>query len=632
MSDADSVLDLIWQITGSLRGSYMAWEYGNVLLPMTLLRRLDSVLTSKDPHAGRAIHNASGLDFRRLMTEPRIIDKNLMAYVEGFPNDVQQIFASFDFQREIRRLHQINILYLTISRFADIDLDPAVVPSHQMGTIFGDLISRCSELSREIDGDHFTPRDVIRLMVNLLFTADDQLSGKSDTARRLLDPACGTGGTLTEAQRYLHERQVATQLHVYGQDISPWAFARASAVTLIQEIDRPVLADKVLLGDAFTADGFPDEVFDYFLCNPPFGMEWKRQYAVVRQEYESKSGGRFKAGLPRVSDSSLLFLQHMWSKRAEPTASGGGSRLVVTFASSPMLTGGAGSGESEIRKWIIENDWLEAIVALPDSIFYNTSLSAYLWLLTNRKEARRRGKVQLIDARGISTPGIGEDGRHNLGAKRRHLGEREISKIGRIYRTFEPGKQSKIVGNDDLGYVRMTIERPLRLRFEMTATRKERFLDAYPELLDDVQAIERALGRGPLLDWTETKRRIEDVLAARGSRWRAQEFRTFRSVFTRPDRAGSPVRREGQEMEFEPDPGLREYENVPLGADVAEYFAREFARYDLTAWLADSDLKVGYEIGFNRYFYEFTPPRPLADIDRDLERAEEEFRRLWEAR
>ena len=387
MSDADSVLNLIWQITGSLRESYMTWEYGNVLLPMTLLRRLDSVLASTESRAGRAIRSASGLDFSRLMAEPRVIDKNLMAYIEGFPNYIRQIFANFDFQREIGRLHQIGILYLITSRFADIDLDPAVVPSYQMGIIFGDLISRCSELSREIDGEHFTPRDVIRLMVNLLFTADDQLRGKPGTTRRLLDPACGTGGMFTEAQRYLHERQAAGQLYVYGQDINPWAFARASAAVLIQETDGPVLADNVRLGDAFTADGFPDEVFDYFLCNPPFGVEWKRQYAAVRQEYESKSGGRFKAGLPRVSDSSLLFLQHMWSKRAEPAAFEGGSRLVVTFASSPMLTGGAGSGESEIRRWIIENDWLEAIVALPDSIFYNTSLTAYLWLLTNRKEA-----------------------------------------------------------------------------------------------------------------------------------------------------------------------------------------------------------------------------------------------------
>lgn len=632
MSDADSILDLIWRNADLLRGALGAREYGNVLLPMTLLRRLDSALTSKDARARQAIRNSSGLDFKRLRAEPRAINKNLMAYVEGFPKDVRQIFDDYDFRREIEQLHQVGVLYLLVSRFADIDLDPATVPGHQMGIIFEDLINRCSELSPETAGDHFTPRDVVRLMVNLLFTGDDQLRGELGTVRKLLDPACGTGGLLTEARHYLREIQAAGQLHAYGQDLSRWSFATTSAVMLIEEMDRPVAAGNVRFGDIFTDDRFPGEVFDYFLCNPPFGLSWKKQQSAITQEHESESGGRFKVGLPRVSDSSLLFLQHMWSKRAEPAPAGGGARLVVAFAGSPMLTGGAGSGESEIRRWIIENDWLEAIVALPDSIFYNTSLSAYLWLLTNRKGARRRGKVQLIDARGISAPGIGEDGRRNLGAKRKHLGEREIGEIVRLYRAFGPGKQSKIVSNDDLGYVRMTIERPLRLRYAMTATRKERFLDAYPELLDDVQAIDKALGREPLLDWTEVSRRMEDVLAARGSRWRVQQLRTFRSVFTLPDPAGIPVRCEGQEAGFEPDPDRREHENVPLGTDVDEFFAREFTRYDPTAWLADSALKVGYEISFTRYFYESTPLRPLADIDRDLEKAEEEFRRLWEAR
>jgi type I restriction enzyme M protein len=632
MSDADSVLGLIWRVTDPLRGSHMAWEYGNVLLPMTLLRRLDSVLTSENAHAEQAIRNSSGLDFRRLKADPRAIDQNVMAYIEGFPKDVRQIFADFGFTREIGKLHQAGILYQIISRFADIGLDPATVSDYQMGIIFEDLISRCGELSDRTAADHFTPRDVIRLMVNLLFTGDDQLLGEPGTVRRLLDPACGTGGMLTEARRYLHEGLAADQLRVYGQDIDPWSFALASAVMLIEEMDRPALVGEVRLGDVFTNDRFPDQVFDYFLCNPPFGLSWKKQQPVIAREHESASGGRFKAGLPRVNDSSLLFLQHMWSKRAEPADSGGGSRLVVVFTGSPMFTGGAGSGESEIRRWIIENDWLEAIIALPDSLFSHTNLGVFLWLLTSRKEGRRRGKVQLIDARGIAAPGGGVDGRRNLGTKRKHLGDREVDEIARLYRAFAPGKRSKVVRNKDLGHVRITIEYPLRLRYKMTASRKERFLDVYPELLDDVQAIDEALGRESRLDWTDTKRRIEDVLAIRDSRWRPQEFKTFRAVFAQPDPTGSPVRREGRDEGFEPDPDRREYEDVPLGTDVEEYFAREYAQYDPTAWLADSPWTVGYEIPFSRYFYKFTPPRPLADIDRDLEKAEEEFRRLWEAR
>ncbi len=552
-ADHNSFANLIWQIADLLRGPYRPPQYERVMLPMTVLRRFDCVLaetkakvvsahekhrggklagdaldTTLNKVSGQRFHNHSPLDFEKLKGDPDNINKHLVSYIKGFSTNVQRIFEYFEFEAEIEKMHEANILYLVVSKFADVDLHPSNVPNEQMGLIFENLIRRFNELANETAGDHFTPREVIRLMVNLLFIHDDKLLATAGTVRKLLDPACGTGGMLAEAQRYLREHNTEAKLYAYGQDYNKRAFATAASDMLMKEVSHNGGGDNVRFGDIFTEDQFPSETFDYFLSNPPFGVDWKKQQKEVQKEHEKRGfDGRFGAGLPRVNDGALLFLQHMWSKREDvkPKEHKEGSRLAIVFSGSPMFTGGAGSGESEIRRWLLENDWLEAIVAMPESMFYNTGIGTYVWVVTNRKEKRRKGKVQLLDARDVWTAGGSEDSKRSLGDKRRHMTIAQIDEIVRLYGKFEEGPRSKIFDNADFGYTRVTIERPLRLRYQITTDDKARFLDACPHLLDDVQAIDKALGREPRLDWPATWDDIEALLKKRGSRWKATELR-----------------------------------------------------------------------------------------------------------
>jgi type I restriction enzyme M protein len=655
-ADHNSFANLIWQIADLLRGPYRPPQYERVMLPMTVLRRFDCVLAATkakvvaayEKHkggklagdaldatlnkvAGQRFHNHSPLDFDKLKGDPDNINKHLVSYIKGFSTNVQRIFEYFEFEAEIEKMHEANILYLVVSKVADVDLHPSKVPNEQMGLIFENLIRRFNELANETAGDHFTPREVIRLMVHLLFMHDDKLLATPGTVRKLLDPACGTGGMLAEAQRYLREHNTEANLYVYGQDYNKRAFATAASDMLMKEVSHNGGGENVRFGDIFTDDQFPNETFDYFLSNPPFGVDWKKQQKEIQKEHEKRGfDGRFGAGLPRVNDGALLFLQHMWSKREDvkPKEHKEGSRLAIVFSGSPMFTGGAGSGESEIRRWLLENDWLEAIVALPESMFYNTGIGTYVWVVTNRKEKRRKGKVQLLDARDVWTAGGSEDSKRSLGDKRRHMTAAQIDEIVRLYGKFEEGPRSKIFDNADFGYTRVTIERPLRLRYQMTTDDKARFLDACPHLLDDVQAIDKALGREPRLDWPTTWDDIEALLKKRGSRWKATEQKLFRSVFTQRDAKAEPVPTGGRGAGFEADPDLRDFENVPLKEDVEAYFEREVKPHVPDAWMDRSKDKVGYEINFNRYFYVFTPPRALAEIDADLKAAEDEILRL----
>jgi type I restriction enzyme M protein len=655
-ADHSSFANLIWQIADLLRGPYRPPQYERVMLPMTVLRRFDCVLaptknkviaeherskggkltgdaldTKLNKVAGQRFHNHSSLDFAKLKGDPDNINKHLVSYIKGFSANVQRIFEYFEFETEIQKMHEANILYLVISKFADVDLHPSNVPNEQMGLIFENLIRRFNELANETAGDHFTPREVIRLMVNLLFIHDDKLLATAGTVRKLLDPACGTGGMLAEAQRYLREHNTEAKLYAYGQDYNKRAFATAASDMLMKEVSHNGGGDNVRFGDIFTEDQFPSETFDYFLSNPPFGVDWKKQQKEIQREHEKRGfDGRFGAGLPRVNDGALLFLQHMWSKREDvkPKEHKEGSRLAIVFSGSPMFTGGAGSGESETRRWLLENDWLEAIVALPESMFYNTGIGTYVWVVTNRKEKRRKGKVQLLDARDVWTAGGSEDSKRSLGDKRRHMTVAQIDEIVRIYGRFEEGPRSKIFDNADFGYTRVTIERPLRLRYQMTTEDKARFLDACPHLLDDVQAIDKALGRDVRLDWPATWDDIEVLLKKRGSRWKATEQKLFRSVFTQRDAQAEPVPAGGRGAGFEADADLRDFENVPLKEDVETYFEREVKPHVPDAWMDRSKDKVGYEVNFNRYFYVFTPPRTLAEIDADLKRAEDDVIRL----
>jgi type I restriction enzyme M protein len=656
MPDHTDFTNLIWQIADLLRGPYRPPQYERVMLPMTVLRRFDCVLAANKARvlaeyekrkggklqgdaldarlnevAGQRFHNHSELDFKKLKGDPDNIEKHLVSYIKGFSANVRRIFDFFEIETEIERMREANILYLVVSKFCDVDLHPKTVPNEQMGLIFENLIRRFNELANETAGDHFTPREVIRLMVNILFINDDKLLATAGTVRKLLDPACGTGGMLAEAQRYLREHHAEARLYVYGQDYNKRAYATAASDMLMKEVSHNGGGNNVRFGDSFTEDKFAGETFDYFLTNPPFGVDWKKQQKEIEREHDTRGyDGRFGAGLPRVNDGSLLFLQHMIDKfePVRPAEQKHGSRLAIVFSGSPLFTGGAGSGESDIRKWIIKDDRLEAIIALPEQMFYNTGIGTYVWIVTNRKEKRRKGKIQLVDARDVWTAGGSEESKRSLGDKRRHMTVKQIAEVVKLYGRMTDGETCKIFDNDDFGYTRVTVERPLRLRYQMTTEDKARFLDACPHLLDDVQAIDRKLGRQPQRDWNGVWSRIEDLLRGRESHWKATEQKLFRSVFTQKDPEAQPVTKGRRDEGYEVDADLRDFENVPLKDDIEGYLEREVRPHVPDAWMDRSKDKIGYEINFNRHFYKYTPPRPLEEIDAELKQAEEEIMRL----
>jgi type I restriction enzyme M protein len=658
MPDHNYFSNLIWQIADLLRGPYRPPQYERVMLPMTVLRRFDCVLAptkqkvlaehgrSKDKLkgdaldaklnrvAGQRFHNHSPLDFEKLRGDSDHIAQHLVSYINGFSANVRQIFQYFEFENEIEKMREADILYLVVTKFATVDLHPDQVPNQQMGLIFENLIRRFNELANETAGDHFTPREVIRLMVNLLFIHDDKLLATPGTVRKMLDPACGTGGMLAEAQNYLREHHGAAKLYVFGQDYNKRAFATAASDMLIKAVDQNGGSNNIRFGDTFTDDKFttpPYDKFDYLIANPPFGVDWKKQQREIEREHEQLGyAGRFGAGVPRVNDGALLFLQHMISKfePVRPADQKYGSRLAIVFSGSPLFTGGAGSGESNIRRWIIENDWLEGIIALPEQMFYNTGIGTYVWVVTNRKEKRRKGKVQLVDARDLWTPGGSEESKRSLGDKRRHMTAAQIREIVRVYGQFENEGISKVFDNADFGYTRVTVERPLRLRFEMTESRVRRFEEEYPDLAEDVRAIADQFSGVVSRNWSETWADIEDLLRDRRARWKIIEKKAFRAAFCDRDPEAEPVLAEGKSVGFEPDPELRDFENVPLKQDVDEYFEREVRPHVHHAWMDRGKDKVGYEINFNRYFYKYTPARSLEEIDRELKKAEEEIIRL----
>ena len=664
MPDHSYFSNLIWQIADLLRGPYRPPQYERVMLPMTVLRRFDCVLAPtkakvlaehkrrkgskmKGPAlerrlndaAGQRFHNHSALNFERLRGDPDNIAHHITSYIQGFSAEVRLIFEDyFEFGTEIEKMGEANILYSVVSEFCKVDLHPDRVPNEQMGLIFENLIRRFNELANETAGDDFThpevtftPREVIRLMVNLLFIHRDDLFAKPGVVRKLLDPACGTGGMLAEAQSYLRDHHADAQLYVYGQDYNKRAYATAASYVLMKQVDHNGGGNNVRFGDSLTEDKFVGQTFDYFLTNPPFGVDWKRQRSDVKREHEKQGfAGRFGAGLPRVNDGSLLFLQHMLHKfePVRPDEHKHGARLAIVFSGSPLFTGGAGSGESNIRRWIIENDWLEAIIALPEQMFYNTSIGTYIWIVTNNKERRRKGKIQLLDARDLWTPGGSADSRRNLGDKRRHLSEKQIKEIVYLYGQFREGDRSKIFKNEQFGYTRITVERPLRLRYQMNIDNKVRFLDACPWLLDDVQGIDKTFGREPKRDWNAVRKRIGASLKDQGSRWKKKEWEIFRYVFTEKDPDAAAVAKDAEDQGSEPDPDLRDHERIPLTEEVGTYFEREVRPHVPDASMDRSKDRVGYEINFNRYFYKHTPQRSLEEIDADLNRAAEEIMQL----
>ena len=487
-ADFGEHIGFIWSIAELLRGNYKQSEYGKVVLPFTVLRRLDCVLvptkdavqaqlenlpenidetmreTMLNMASGHNFHNTSLFTLERLLDDPDNIAANLNNMINGFSYDARDIFIDrFNLPEQIARLDRDNLLYLIVSRFAQADLHPDRVSNLQMGYIFEELIRRFSEQSNETAGEHFTPREVIRLMVNLLFLEDEAALTQRGIIRKLYDPACGTGGMLSIAEDYLRELNPEARLIVYGQELNDESYATCKSDMMIKGRD----AKNIHPGNSFTEDGLPDEQFDYMLSNPPFGVDWKKVASEIKDEANHLGyKGRFGAGLPRVSDGSLLFVQHMISKFNQ---NGELSRLAVVLNGSPLFTGSAGSGESEIRRWIIENDYLEAIIALPTDMFYNTGIATYIWIITNQKTPQRKGKVQLINATDFHVAMI-----QSLGSKRKEISDGQIAEITQLFGDFEDVKDRvKIFDNVDFGYQRITIERPLKRNFQVCEDRIE---------------------------------------------------------------------------------------------------------------------------------------------------------------
>jgi len=555
----------LWSVADLLRGDYKQSDYGKVILPFTVLRRLDCVLAPTkaavlaekakreaaklEPTpfllqaAGQLFFNASPLDLKAVIGDQDHVAENLRAYIQGFSGPVRDIFERFEFHTQIDRLSNANLLYLVAEKFVGVDLHPERVTNAQMGLVFEELIRRFAELSNETAGEHFTPREVVRLMVDLLFVEDDEALAKPGVVRSIYDPTAGTGGMLSVAGEHFAAVNPAARLVVYGQELNPESYAICKADMLIKGQD----ISNIIFGNTLSDDGLRGQKFDYALSNPPFGVEWKKIERTVRKEHEEQGfNGRFGPGLPRVSDGSLLFLLHLISKMRP--AVDGGSRIGIVLNGSPLFTGGAGSGESEIRRYVLENDLLEAIIALPTDLFYNTGIATYVWILSNRKAPDRRGTVQLIDA-----SGMWQKMRKSLGSKRKEIGEGHVADIVRLFGANEEvtrdGKPvCRIFRNEAFGYRTITVERPLR---------------------DEAGQI---------------------VVATKGKA------------------KGQPV----------PDPAQRDTENVPLTDDVEAYFEREVRPHAPDAWIDHEKTKIGYEIPFNRHFYVFTPPRPLAEIDADL--------------
>ena len=555
---------LIWAIADKLTGVYKPHEYGEVILPLTVIRRFDCILAdTKDAvlkkydevkalemkdvflrkASGHAFYNTSKYTFERLLDDPDHIEANFRAYLEGFSENVRDIIEKFKFDGHITTMANKGILYIVIKEFTSpkANLHPDVISNIEMGYIFEEIIRRFSEAHNEDAGQHYTPREVIRLMVNILFSDDNDILSGNDVVKTIYDPACGTGGMLSVAEEYLHKLNAKAELMSFGQEINDQTFAICKADMLIKGNDADFIKD----GNTLSDDQFEGQTFDYILSNPPFGREWKNEKPTVEAEAKKGFAGRFGPGLPAASDGQMLFLLTAISKMKEPSK--GGSRIAIIHNGSPLFTGDAGSGPSEIRRYILENDLLEAIIALPNDIFYNTGIATYIWVLSNKKAGtKREGKVQLINANALF-----EKRRKALGNKRNDIPESAIDEITTLYGDFKESEISKIFDNSDFGYIKITVERPL------------------------------------------------------------------------VDESGKPILKKGKKQ---PDTALRDTENVPLKEDIDEYFKREVLPFAPDAWIDEKKSKVGYEIPFTRYFYRYEPPKPsqeimaeILEIEKDLD-------------
>jgi len=667
MNGFSAKVEFLWSVADLIRDHFKRGKYQDVILPLTVLRRIDCVLAptkdkvvaryrelkgkldNLDPQlrkaSGYAFYNTSPYTFERLLEDHTHLARNLRNYINGFSENMREVIQKFDFDNTLTKLDDAKLLYLVVEKFGTIDLHPDNVTNLEMGYIFEELIRKFNEALDENPGEHFTPREVIRLMVDLLVAHDKKQLAQARITRTVYDPCSGSGGMLTVAKDYIVELNSKADVHIFGQEVNPETFAVCKSDLFIKSADGRD-AENIAFGSTLSNDRHAGKRFDYLITNPPYGKEWKGDRAAVEAEHARGHAGRFGAGLPRISDGQMLFLQHLIAKM-KPSKEGG-SRAAIVLNGSPLFTGDAGGGESEIRRWVLENDLLDAIVALPEQLFYNTGIATYIWVLSNRKEKERKGKVLLINATGFWKPM-----RRSLGDKRREISDEDRAKIATLYEAYEEGEHAKIFPTTAFGYRKITVERPLRLNFQASPERIARLKDAsaFKRLAESKKnnpkqkATEEAAGR------TEQKAILAFVATLPQILYK--NAATFsKALDAAPKRANqklsTPIRKavfdalserdetaeivRDSDGDPEPDSEIRDYENVPLDEDVGEFFKREVTPHVPDSWINQSvrDDKdgeigiVGYEINVNRYFYKYLPPRPLEAIEADIAAVETE--------
>jgi type I restriction enzyme M protein len=653
----NEIVSLAWGAKEILRDDFRKTEWGKIILPFMVLRRLGRVLEpTKDkviseyekikkekPEyvearlskiTGYSFHNKSKYNLELLLADNKNIQKNMQSYLRGFSENVKDIFENFMFETSINNLDKHNILYHMVQHFAssDLDFDPKKIDNHMMGTIYEEVIRHANEAINEEAGHHFTPREVIQLMVNLLFSHEKESLKKKGIVKTIYDPAAGTGGMLSVASDYIKSMNPDAITDVYGQEINEETYAVCKSDMLIKglALDRIKQGNSLIMGKK--GDGFANEKFHYMLSNPPFGVDWGKYEKGIRDEAEKGSEGKYGAGLPRKSDGALLFLLHMMSKMRPKEE--GGSRIAIVLNGSPLFTGDAGSGESNIRKWIIENDMLEAIVAMPTQLFYNTGILTYIWIVTNNKESRRRGKVQLINA---TCEEFYKKMKTSLGQKRNYIDADQIKKITEIYESFKPGKFCKIFDNKDFGYTRITVERPLKRNFQVSKERLERLEQekAFKKLdktkakpkeprTKDVFNILKKMPTKLYKDHAEFSKDLNDAFSKNDFKLSASLQKTIENALSERDETAEPQKDSIGNLIA--DSELRDYENVPLKDNIDKYFEREVKPYVPDAWIDDSTRdKIGYEIPFTRHFYVYKPLRLLVEIDTEIRQLQGEI-------
>ncbi|NPV58625.1 MAG: SAM-dependent DNA methyltransferase [Actinobacteria bacterium] len=666
----NEIVNFIWGVADLIRDTFKRGKYQDVILPLTVLRRIDCVLAptkenvlktnekyrkdleNLDPMlrkaSGYAFYNTSLYDFEKLLADAPNLASNLRNYIGGFSPNMREVLEKFDFDNTISKLDEAGLLFKVLERFKNVDLHPDAVDNHAMGSVFEELIRKFNEALNENPGEHFTPRDVVYLMAKLLIAGDANILSREGAIVTVYDPCCGTGGMLTITKEEILGFNPHADVHLFGQEVNPETFAVCKSDLFMKEPTGRD-ADNIAFGSTLSNDRHSDRRFDYLITNPPYGKDWKRDEEEVRWEHERGSAGRFEAGLPRISDGQLLFLQHMLS-HMKPVEEGG-SRVCIIMNGSPLFTGDAGSGESEIRRWVLENDWLDAIIALPEQLFYNTGIATYIWVLTNRKEQRRRGKVLLINATSLWEPM-----ERSLGDKRRRISDGQAHHIIRLYNAYREREDCRIFPYTHFGYRKITVERPLRLNFQSSPERIARLEDE--KVFQNLAVSKKKDPKAREKEEAEGRARQEAILAMlsdmpqdlfkerepflealkeaerkSGIKLAAPLRKAILSALSERDETAG-ICRDG-EGNPEPDPELRDTENVPLSETVEDYFIREVKPYMPDAWInegirdhKDGEVgKVGYEINFNRYFYKYEPPRPLEEIEADIRELEREITR-----